>query len=356
MGTVPGGSKTDPWALALSWAKQMHQEGMQQDAIAEHRRDLDTRRRYTLEDQASAPNREYARRRAFGSASIENAIDAQNAGVSFSGRTNGTNPSASRVASEFQRGLSDGGVTNPFGLAAALANGQVESAGWNPNAVGDNGSAAHIMQWREGRQKQLREFAQKNGDNPDRPSPYTQGKFAAWEMQNTESAAGKIILNARSLGEAQQGMQQFLRMKDYDKGANAHGFAARAGALNTWYRKITGAKPEANEAAVTTPANDGWISDDSGEYSIKYMNMRQYEQYKAALPEMTNNLEPYPEGAWDSKGNMPFKYYRKRNANPAVTPAPATSVATSVPPSNAPVVEIPEGEQPLPDVNEEDHV
>lgn len=64
------------------------------------------------------------------------------------------------------------------------------------NSIGMHG----IFQWDHNRQKMLKEFAKKNGLNPD--SLDAQIEFANWELNTTERGAGDKLKTAVSYGDA----------------------------------------------------------------------------------------------------------------------------------------------------------
>ena len=348
MAVIPSGNKSDPFAAALEWAKSQQQQQNYQD-LNNSRRDLaDRKMEFEREKMKLAPQLEYEKARGRGAAAIETGLHAQELGLD-NGKGGATGKAAvNKVSSDFQRGLTDGGLTNPYGLSVAMANAQVESGGWNPNALGDTTlgpgeEAHHLMQWRKDRFVRLRQFAAQNNDNPNNPSPYIQGKFAAWEMNNTHKGqGGSTLMTAKSFNEAQSGMQNYLRMKDWDKGSGAHGFAARTASINDWHKRITGSKGDAGEA------DDGWIKDHTGEYQIKYISPNRVAGYKT-IPELEDKLEPDPYLPW-KKDVMPYRLYRTKTIE-GPHPKRMSSMNDPIdPPKVPPTVPNIQSDQPTEDV------
>ncbi|TKB25985.1 hypothetical protein FCL47_12940 [Desulfopila sp. IMCC35006] len=81
--------------------------------------------------------------------------------------------------------------------AAILANIHAESNGGNPKAVGDNGSAFGLLQWRGSRQV---DFKKLFGHPIQDSSIEEQLQFAKWESHNTEKSAGDKFRAAKGKG------------------------------------------------------------------------------------------------------------------------------------------------------------
>lgn len=86
--------------------------------------------------------------------------------------------SGNQIAGRFIKTVRDGGVTNPFALAAIAATGKAESgfdpknafSTWaDPSQSGQAGTAGGIMSWRGPRLQAMQAFAQQNGDDPRAP-------------------------------------------------------------------------------------------------------------------------------------------------------------------------------------------
>lgn len=130
--------------------------------------------------------------------------------------------SSNAIAGRFIKTVRDGGVTNPYALAAIAATGKRES-GFDPkNAVstwsdpsqsGQAGTAGGIMSWRGPRLQALQQFAQQNGDDPRAPSPETQAKF----LLSEDPSLIQSLQQARSPQEAQQMMNNAWRFAGYNQ-------------------------------------------------------------------------------------------------------------------------------------------
>lgn len=133
-----------------------------------------------------------------------------------------TDLNSNAIAGRFLKTIRDGGVTNPFALAAIAATGKRES-GFDPkNAVrtwsdpsqsGQAGTAGGIMSWRNERLQALQQFAQQNGDDPRAPSPETQAKYLLAE----DPTLIQKLQNAGSAEEAQQLMNNAWRYAGYNQ-------------------------------------------------------------------------------------------------------------------------------------------
>lgn len=275
MGTMPRFG-TDPMTLAREWIKQQQ---------ASNQQDRKTTDNIKFQTAKSLTEPEAARRKqeAINSATMSGAEAAQEKGLSYSGGKTGTarrygggtgTASVGKSASAFEKGLRDGGVNNPFGIAAAMGHAQMES-GFDTSASGDSGTAIGGMQWRGPRRAGLAKFAQEN--KLDINDPYTHGRYAAQEMQTTEKFAGNRILNARSLAEANEGMVSYLRPKGAEGGmAKVHNGAGRQAASEAWYKKISGDKTGVGLVAdVSQP--DG--------AKVQYFSSKDFEMFQGNQPE-----------------------------------------------------------------------
>jgi hypothetical protein len=275
------------------------------DQAAKQRQDTAAADRvnFATADSLTAPEEILRRTVAKGQGSIANAKAAQEAGFAINGngvigsrRYGATSASPTKSAQEFKRGLMEGGLTNPFGLSAALGQAQVES-NFVMSAVGDNGTAQGGFQWREERQQRLRQFAQEHGTTID--DPYINGLFAATEMQNEEKGPGSRVFGAKSLEEANEGMISYLRPKGAEGGMKTamHG-SRRAALAGNWYDKMYG--KGASAEATTTVAG----ADEEG--APKFYNPSQVDKLKAAYPDLERRLVPVPELV-NSKGYIAYK-------------------------------------------------
>jgi len=91
-------------------------------------------------------------------------------------------------------GWSKAAAAGLVGNAAHETNGTLDPN--TTNSIGMHG----IFQWDHNRQKMLKEFAKKNGLNPD--SLDAQIEFANWELNNTERGAGDKLKTTASYGDA----------------------------------------------------------------------------------------------------------------------------------------------------------
>lgn len=143
------------------------------------------------------------------------------------------------------------GVTNPYAVAAILSGIQQESS-FNPAAVGDQGSAYGMLQWRLDRRAALERLAAARGTTPD--DPRIQIEHLVNEMRNAE-AAGPGILNASNLEDGVNNMTAFLRPAGYTPGnpAGVPSYDARLAAANQFYTGGAGADPLTGAMAQVTP-------------------------------------------------------------------------------------------------------
>lgn len=118
----------------------------------------------------------------------------------------------------------------PHQAAALAGQAQWEGQG-NPAAVGDNGTAKGVFQWRLDRQGRLN--ARKDGNTVP-----GQLEFADWELSNTEKAAGDALRKSKNYEEATNAVLGFLRPQGYtpNNPMGSHGYAQRynlgAGLIN----------------------------------------------------------------------------------------------------------------------------
>ncbi|MBX4901662.1 hypothetical protein HJA83_09980 [Rhizobium bangladeshense] len=130
--------------------------------------------------------------------------------------------SDNQIYNDFIGTVKEGGVTNPFGLAAVAATGRAESAyspananrSWSdPSQSGQPGTAGGIMSWRGPRLKALYDFAQTRGEQPGAISPKTQAAFFIQEDPKLVAA----LNGAKSVEEAQQLMNRAWAFAGYDQ-------------------------------------------------------------------------------------------------------------------------------------------
>lgn len=155
--------------------------------------------------------------------------------------------------------VKQGGLTNPYGLAAVAATGRAES-GWSPknvnaawadpSASGQAGTAGGIMSWRNERLANLRNYAQAQGEDPSNISPQTQAKFF---MQEDPSLVQKLN-NAQSPQEAANLMAKAWAFKGYDQPG---GEAARRQAMTQNYYATQFKNDPTQTAQANTPMEQG---------------------------------------------------------------------------------------------------
>lgn len=130
--------------------------------------------------------------------------------------------SGNQIAGRFLKSVRDGGVTNPYALAAIAATGKRESGfspqnatgTWSdPSQSGQAGTAGGIMSWRGDRLSALQQFAQQRGDDPRAPSPETQGAFLISE----DPSLIQKLQAAQSPQEAQQLMNNAWKFAGYNQ-------------------------------------------------------------------------------------------------------------------------------------------
>ncbi len=138
------------------------------------------------------------------------------------GQGNAKTIDGNQIAGRFLKTVKEGGLSNPFALAAVAATGKNESGfapdkafgTWSdPSQSGQAGTSGGIMSWRGDRLAKLQQFAQQNGDNPQAPSPETQGKFLLAEDPSLIAR----LQNAQSPAEAQQIMNQAWKFAGYNQ-------------------------------------------------------------------------------------------------------------------------------------------
>ncbi|WP_281932205.1 phage tail tip lysozyme [Roseibium album] len=111
--------------------------------------------------------------------------------------------------------------------AAALAGHGMQESSFNLSAVGDNGTAFGVFQWRGNRLTNLKRFAKRTGRNWQQLD--TQLDFTMHELATSESYAGKALKSATNLDEAVTAFMHFERPRHYTRAnpAAGHGFANR---------------------------------------------------------------------------------------------------------------------------------
>lgn len=115
----------------------------------------------------------------------------------------------------------------PAQAAALAGNLNWESGGGNPLAVGDAGKSRGLAQWDPNRFAGLQSFATQRGLDPKDEA--TQLQYAHWELNNSESPAGKAFFAAPDLKGANDALMGYFRPQGYTSNnpAGAHGYVQR---------------------------------------------------------------------------------------------------------------------------------
>jgi hypothetical protein len=130
-------------------------------------------------------------------------------GGSGTGGTGGGNSDPATYA--YQRYINQG--INPVVAAAIVGNLDVES-GWDPAVIngtrrGDQGTAAHIAQWRGPRLENLYKFSQSRGH--DRPTFDDQLDFIIYEgEQGLDDGARQALIQASQAGTVEEATEHFM--------------------------------------------------------------------------------------------------------------------------------------------------
>ena len=160
------------------------------------------------------------------------------------------------IQNQFIGTVRNGGLTNPYGLAAVAATGRAESS-WDPSKVnaawadpsqsGQAGTAGGILSWRNERLANLRNFAQSQGADPSNISPELQAKFFLQE----DPTLIQRLNAAKSPQEAASIMANAWKFAGYDQ---AGGEAARRAAMaqNYYSTQFANAQPPAPTPAGPT--------------------------------------------------------------------------------------------------------
>jgi hypothetical protein len=155
------------------------------------------------------------------------------------------------IQTSFLDTVKSGGLSNPYGLAAVAATGQAES-GFSPQNAGRTwndgaNNAGGIMSWNGPRLANLQKFA--GGSNG---TPQQQGQFFLQENPQLITA----LNNAKSVGEAQQIMNNAWAFKGYNQPGNpnaAHRLALANGFLPQFQSANSGAQAP-NQVASLDPS------------------------------------------------------------------------------------------------------
>lgn len=148
-------------------------------------------------------------------------------------------------------------VTNPNGLAAVASTANAESrfnpknafGSWSdPSESGQAGTAGGILSWRGPRFEAMRQFAAKNGGDPNNPSPQLQAQFF---LQEDPTLIDRLNA-AKSPTEAQQTMNNAWKFAGYDRpGGEA---ARRIAQANSFVSRFTDSTAAPVKVASLDPA------------------------------------------------------------------------------------------------------
>lgn len=193
--------------------------------------------------------------------------------AAFAAQGQGRNSlSGNQIAGRFLKSVREGGVTNPYALAAIAATGKRESGfspknasgTWSdPSQSGQAGTAGGIMSWRGDRLSALQQFAQQRGDDPNAPSPETQGAFLVAE----DPSLIQKLQAAQSPQEAQQLMNNAWKFAGYNQQGGET--AARMALAQEYAPQFGGNGPsqaalESMAVGQTMPAGGTQVADASG--------------------------------------------------------------------------------------------
>jgi hypothetical protein len=264
----------------------------------------------------------------------------EQAGVSQ--EMNATNPAPVDVSQNgstyepFINTLKQGGVTNPYGLAAVAATGKAES-GWSPQNAGRTwadpsqsgqaGTAGGVMSWRGPRLAALQSFAKANGESGN-GSPETQAKFLLQEDPSLIQA----LNGAKSVEEAQSRMNRAWAFAGYDKPGGES--ARRLGYASAYLPKFQG-----GEAASTPQAAIEAIAPSSG-YIDPVVNSQPTMATTLVSPEMPRAAGSFDAGrfgdAAPAAAATPGAFDNGRFGDPSQQAA--APVQNGAPPAGAPQI------------------
>ena len=133
-----------------------------------------------------------------------------------------SNLSGNDVYNGFIDTAKQGGLTNPYGLAALAATGKAESgydpakvnAAWSdPSESGQAGTSGGILSLRNDRLDAMRKFAAANGEDPSNISPQMQAKYFLSE----DPSLVQRLNGAKSVDEAQNAMNNAWKFAGYNR-------------------------------------------------------------------------------------------------------------------------------------------
>lgn len=120
-------------------------------------------------------------------------------------------------------------ATKKYGLTSEQAAGIISQAraesGFNPQAVGDKGSAVGMFQWHPDREVQIEKYFGKKITSMNQNE---QMDAYIWEMKTNESASWKKLLNSKTIQDSTAAGLSDERPKDWlDNGTNGQAFRDR---------------------------------------------------------------------------------------------------------------------------------
>ena len=350
MATTPNLNPTDPWTLAQKFLDNQNAEFRQQASFDQRDKELKAAREQKDKDEAFRPIRRYNETRSVGQANIENAKDAEAAGLGTGGsryRSGKVGPNDPEIFNEFMEGVKEKGLTNPYGLAAVAGTGQIESGfskgnlhrKWSdPSESGQAGTSGLLMSWRGDRLAKAIQYGRQNGE--EMPSARTQGRFLADENPQMVQE----LQNAGSLAEAQKIINKNWRFAGWDTGGGSS--KARLDASSA-YLKQFGANPmtakDRNAAgaqlAQTTPQDNKKIDVDGREYFEVQMDADGFRKVQAGMPGAREKLVVDPTKPVGPRGQVVVKQYTgvKAPVAPTTTPNIPVPAATAQAPTVKPM-------------------
>lgn len=108
------------------------------------------------------------------------------------------------------------GYDNPFSLAGMMGTFGHESTGFNPNALGDAGTAHGLAQWRNDRWGNMQDYARQMGVDPRDIA--AQAAFAGHELQSQYPGAYSGVVGASSVPAAVAAMNAYEKPFGYTPG------------------------------------------------------------------------------------------------------------------------------------------
>lgn len=164
------------------------------------------------------------------------------------------------------------GLSNPLGRAGMIGTFDHESAGLDPNALGDKGTAFGLGQWRNDRRQALNSYAARMG--LPKNDAGLQTAFAISEMSRAYPGTLTGLQQARTIPEAVAAMNDFERPRGWTPGgapSNVAGWNDRVARSNRALNAETGtivadAQPAASASIpITYQKQPGRVSNPSAE-------------------------------------------------------------------------------------------